>query len=103
MSEYDQSVIIAAIKKTQENIAVVIGVFFALTMCTYFFTYAMLVDKGISGGLWVMGISSLLMLLVLFRLNPVSLFLAKLWLGRREHYKEAFLVMAMNDDGLNGG
>jgi len=45
-----------------------------------------------------MGISSLLMLLVLFRLNPVSLFLAKLWLGRREHYKEAFVVMAVNDD-----
>ncbi|MDQ6996374.1 MAG: hypothetical protein Q9M82_02810, partial [Mariprofundus sp.] len=61
MPDNDQSMIIESIKKTQENIAVVIGVVFTLTMCVYFFTYAMLVDKGLSGGLWVMGLSSLAM------------------------------------------
>ena len=81
MSSPDREESIATIKKTQENIAVVIGTIFALTMCVYFFTYAMLVDKGLSGGLWTMGISSVLMLLILIYLKPVSFFLTRLWLG----------------------
>ena len=80
----------AHIRKVQENIAVAIGVLFALTMSVYFFTYAMLVDKGLSGGLWVMGISSVVMLLILIRLKAVSFALTRLWLGRRPAYREFF-------------
>jgi len=98
MSENDQSIIIESIRKKQENIAVVIGVVFALTMCVYFFTYAMLVDKGLSGALWIMGISSVLMLLTLIKLKPVSFFFARLWLGRRPDYRDAFSVIAATDD-----
>ncbi len=98
MSEHDQSMIIESIRKKQENIAVVIGVVFALTMCVYFFTYAMLVDKGLSGALWIMGISSILMLLGLIKLKPVSFFFAKLWLGRKKDYRDAFSVIAATDD-----
>ncbi len=98
MPENDQSIIIESIRKKQENIAVVIGVVFALTMCVYFFTYAMLVDKGLSGALWIMGISSVLMLLALIKLKPVSFFFAKLWLGRKKDYRDAFSVIAATDD-----
>ena len=98
MSEHDQSMIIESIRKKQENIAVVIGVVFALTMCVYFFTYAMLVDKGLSGALWIMGISSILMLLALIKLKPISFFFAKLWLGRKKDYRDAFSVIAAMDD-----
>jgi len=98
MPENDQSIIIESIRKKQENIAVVIGVVFALTMCVYFFTYAMLVDKGLSGALWIMGISSVLMLLTLIKLKPVSFFFARLWLGRRPDYRDAFTVIAAADD-----
>ncbi len=97
MPENDQSVIIESIKKKQENIAVVIGVVFALTMCVYFFTYAMLVDKGLSGPLWLMGLSSIAMLLVLIKLKPVSFFFARLWLARRPNYSDAFTVIAATD------
>ncbi len=97
MSENDQAGIIESIRKTQENIAVVIGVVFALTMCVYFFTYAMLVDKGMSGALWIMGISSVLMLLALIKLKAVSLFITRLWLGRRPQYREAFSALAADD------
>jgi len=90
--------IIESIRKKQENIAVVIGVVFALTMCVYFFTYAMLVDKGLSGALWIMGISSILMLLALIKLKPISFFFAKLWLGRKKDYRDAFSVIAATDD-----
>jgi len=97
MPDNDQSVIIESIKKKQENIAVVIGVVFALTMCVYFFTYAMLVDKGLSGPLWLMGLSSIAMLLVLIKLKPVSFFFARLWLARRPNYSDAFAVIAAAD------
>ncbi|MDQ6981648.1 MAG: hypothetical protein Q9M08_01395 [Mariprofundus sp.] len=98
MPENDQSMIIESIRKKQENIAVVIGVVFALTMCVYFFTYAMLVDKGLSGALWIMGLSSVAMLLTLIKLKPVSFFFARLWLGRREDYRDAFSVIAATND-----
>jgi len=98
MTEIDQSVIIESIRKKQENIAVGIGVVFALTLCVYFFTYAMLVDKGLSGALWMMGGSSLLMLLALIKLKPVSFFFARLWLGRRPLYRDAFAMIAATND-----
>jgi len=98
MTANDQSVIIELIRKKQENISVVIGVVFALTLCVFFFTYAMLVDKGLSGELWMMGLSSVAMLLVLIKLKPVSFFFARLWLGRRPHYSDAFTVIAATDD-----
>jgi len=98
MTENDQTVMIESIKKKQENIAVVIGVVFALTMCIYFFTYAMLVDKGLSGALWLMGISSLLMLLALIKLQRISFFIVRLWLGRRPLYRDALAVLAAADE-----
>jgi len=94
----DQTTIMASIKKTQENIAVVIGVVFTVTMCIYFFTYAMLVDKGLSGALWMMGMSSIAMLLALIRLKAVSFFFTRLWLGRRPHYKDAFSSISATDN-----
>ncbi|TLS66976.1 hypothetical protein FE236_04095 [Mariprofundus erugo] len=90
MSSHDTTDAITTIRKKQENIAVVIGVAFTLTLCIYFFTYAMLVDKGNSVGLWLMGISSLLMLLTLIYLKQVSFFMARLWLGRKPELREAF-------------
>ena len=97
MSSPDREEAIARIKKTQENIAVVIGTIFALTMCVYFFTYAMLVDKGISGGLWIMGISSIVMLLILIKLKSVSFFLTRLWLGRRAELRDTFANLTAAD------
>ena len=88
MSSLQRAEALEKIKKTQENIAVVIGSVFALTMCVYFFTYAMLVDKGLSAGLWAQGISSCVMLLILFRLKQVSFFIARLWLSRRAELRD---------------
>jgi len=94
MSSNDPSITIASITRKQENIAVVIGVIFALTLCTFFFTYAMLVDKGYSGALWLMGSSSILMLLTLIYLKQVSFFLTRLWLGRKPAYREVIASMS---------
>lgn len=97
MSNYDSTDAVTTIRKKQENIAVVIGVVFALTLCIYFFTYAMLVDKGNSGGLWLMGTSSMLMLLALIYLKQVSFFIARLWLGRRPELRQTFASLNATD------
>ncbi|HCS13267.1 MAG: hypothetical protein COS82_02185 [Zetaproteobacteria bacterium CG06_land_8_20_14_3_00_59_53] len=97
MSNTQRAESIAHIKKVQENVAVTIGTIFALTMCTYFFTYAMLVDKGLSGALWMMGLSSVAMLLVLIKLKAVSFFLTRLWLGRRAGLRDTFATLTAAD------
>jgi len=94
----DQTMIIQSIRKIQENIAVGIGVMFTLTMCVYFFTYSILVNKGLSGALWMMAISSMVMLLILFRLKPVSFFFTRLWLGHRANYRDAFSLISETDN-----
>lgn len=78
------------IHKAQENIAVAIGTVFTLILCIYFFTYAMLVDKGLYGLLWAQGLSALAMLLMLIRLKSVSFFITRLWLGRKAELQAAF-------------
>ncbi len=85
------------IKKTQENIAVIIGTIFTLTLCVYFFTYAMLVDKGLYGLLWAQGLSALAMLLALIYLKHVSFFFTRLWLGRRAEFRDTFAGLNVSD------
>lgn len=97
MSSTDRDEAIARIKKTQENVAVIIGTFFTLTMCIYFFTYAMLVDKGLSGALWAMGLSAVGMLLVLIKLKAVSFFITRLFLGRRAELRDTFARLTAAD------
>jgi len=93
MAQPNQSDIREKIKKVQENIAVAIGTVFTLTLCIYFFTYAMLVDKGLSGMLWAQGLSAIAMLLVLIYLKQVSFLCARLWLGRKPEYRDALAAM----------
>ncbi len=78
---------IERVRKIQENIAVVIGVIIALTLSVYFFTYAMLVDKGLTDLLWAQGISAVIMVLILIYLKPISLAITRLWLRRRPEYR----------------
>lgn len=79
----------ARFKKVQENIAVVIGTIIALTLCVYFFTYAMLVDKGLSDMLWAQGLSAIAMVLILIYLKQVSFLLARLWLGNQPESEDS--------------
>ncbi len=78
----------ARIQRWQENIAVGIGAFIGITLSVYFFTYAMLVDKGLSGWLWFEFISAILFVLILFRLRQVSRLIVRLTLGRKSPFRE---------------
>jgi len=92
MSEQEQ--IVAKIRRIQENIAVVLGVIIALTMSIYFFTYAMLVDKGLTGLLWAQGLSAIGMLLILFYLQPVAFIITRFLLSSKSEYQEAFKALS---------
>jgi len=97
MTHAQASEALERIKKSQENIAVVIGTIFTLTLCVYFFTYAMLVDKGLYGLLWAQGLSALAMLLALIYLKHVSFFFTRLWLGRRAELRDTFAGLNASD------
>ncbi len=90
----NQPEIIESIRKKQENIALTIGVTLAMTLSVYFFTYALVTDKGLTNVLWLMGISSIVIVVMLFRLQSVSFFVARLWLARRPGYREVFASMS---------
>ncbi|HXH71897.1 MAG TPA: hypothetical protein VNI58_03675 [Mariprofundaceae bacterium] len=97
MAEQDKAEAIRGIRKTQENFAVGIGFVIALTLSVYFFTYAMLTDKGLHSLLWFQAISTLVMVYMLIRLKRISFFCARLLLGRRAKYREALAGMTIAD------
>ena len=96
MSDQPQQ-LISSLKKTQENIAVGLGVIIGLTLSIYFFTYAMLVDKGLQGMLWTQGLSAIAMVLILIYLKQVSFLLARLWLSRKAEYRDALASVSLKD------
>ncbi|RMG91346.1 MAG: hypothetical protein D6703_05250 [Zetaproteobacteria bacterium] len=87
MKDEERQKKIERVRRTQENIAVFIGVVIALTLSVYFFTYAMLVDKGLTGLLWAQAISAVAMVLILIYLKPISLAITRLWLRRKPAYR----------------
>lgn len=99
MSEQQRQQAMERLKKVQENIAVGLGVIIGLTLSVYFFTYAMLVDKGLTGALWLQGISAIVMVLVLIYLRQVSFLLARLWLGRKAELRPLLNNITLGDLG----
>jgi hypothetical protein len=88
MSNIDQKAALARIRKMQETVAVVIGSIVVVIMCGYFFSYAQLADRGMSGALWAMGASTIVLVLILFKLKQVSFFFTRLWLGRHAELRD---------------
>lgn len=89
--------VIEKIRKTHENIAVVIGFLVGCVLSAYFFTFSMFVDQGRSGLLWFQGISSILMVLLLYKLKHVAFFFTRLWLGRRREYRAVLSSLSVAD------
>lgn len=56
-------------------------------MILYFFTYATLIDHGLTGFLFFEIVTSILFLMALIFLNPLSFALVKLMYGRRQPYQ----------------
>jgi hypothetical protein len=97
MTDQDRAGLIQAIKKTQENIAITIGIIVIFILLFYFFTYAQLATAGWTGLLWVEGFTSLLLVYVLFRLGPIAFFFTRLLLGHRTRYREVLATLTRAD------
>ena len=97
MSRNHSSNPLETIRKTRENIAVVLGTIISLVLCVYFFTYGTLVDSSMTGLFWVEAISAIPMVLALVYLKQVSFFLTRLWLGRRPECRETLASMTASD------
>ena len=97
MTDQDRAALIRAIKKTQENIAIAIGITVVLILLVFFFSYAQLADRGLTDLLWLQGFTALLLVFVLFRLGPIAFFCTRLLLGRRARYREVLASITRAD------
>ena len=97
MADQERTEIIRRIKKTQENIGITIGIIVIFILLFYFFTYPHLVTDGKIGLSYVEAVTTLLWVLVLYRLGPISFFLTRLWLGRRAAYREVLSTITRAD------
>ena len=73
------------------------GFVIAITLSVYFFTYAMLTDKGLHRLLWFQAISTVVMVFMLIKLKSISFFCARILLGRRAKYREVLASMTLAD------
>ena len=84
----DQLEIIKKIQNTQNNIKVFTAVPMGVLMILYFFSYATLIDNGLTGFLFFEIVTTVLFVLALIFLNPLSFFVVRLLYGSREPYKD---------------
>lgn len=94
----DQLAIIKKIQNTQNNIKIFTAVPMGVLMIGYFFSYATLIDHGLTGFLFFEIISSILFVLAFIFLNPLSFFAVRLIYGNREPY--ASLLVKLSPDIL---
>ncbi len=97
MSTMDREAALARIKKAQETVAVVIGTTVVVILLVYFFVYAQLADRGFVVAFWAMLASILLWVLVLFKLKPISFFIARLWLVRHPELRDTLAGLRAAD------
>ena len=101
MSKQETLYAIRRIKKTHENLVVVIGVLIGMLLLIYFFTFAMFVDKASTGWVWFQIITTILMALMLVFLKKVGFFLTRQLLGRKPDCRSIFAVLRTADLALD--
>lgn len=100
MSQHENE--IAAIERLQNilgNIKVITGIAIGTVLLLYFFSYAMLVDQGMSGALWFEVVTTVLCVLGLVYLNSVAFFMLKTLYQRRKQYRDVFPVLTAGNIG----
>lgn len=83
--------------KTQNAIATTLAITMGTLMVTYFFTFAMLIDKGYHGALWLEALSTLLFIIAFFYLNPLAFAIVRLIHGRRRPYADLLRRLTPRD------
>lgn len=91
--------LIQAIQNTQRRIAITIGIIMGVTLSTYFFTFAMLIDRGITGMLVFEAVSSVLFIVAYIFLNRISFAVTRLRYQRSRPHDE--LIQQMKPGDIN--
>ncbi|MFQ5487518.1 MAG: hypothetical protein ACE5ET_03610 [Gammaproteobacteria bacterium] len=87
--------------KIQNTIATTLAITMGTLMVTYFFTFAMLIDKGYHGALLLEVITSILFIIAFFFLNQLSFRIIRLIYGQRKPYAELLRQLTPCDAGLS--
>ena len=70
--------ILIRLKRAHENAVIFLGVGIGVVLLGYFFTYAMLTDKGNATVLWFEGISTVVMAWILIKIKYFALLLIRM-------------------------
>jgi hypothetical protein len=97
MSSPSPADVVRAVKSAHARIVTVTGVVIGITLVLYFFSFAQLIDRGYTGMVWFLVISSVVMVLVLCLLKRFSFALLKLFYGRRAAYRPLLSVIRAAD------
>ncbi len=85
------------IQKTQNIIATTVAITMGTLMVSYFFTFAMLIDKGHRGALLVELITTLLFIVAFFFLNRLAFAITRLYYGRRQPHARLLARLSAAD------
>ena len=85
------------IKKTHERIAIIAGVIMGVALSSYFFTFAMLIDRDATAALWFQIITSVLFVFGLIFLKRLAFFLTKILLGMNSDCRRLLKGMSVAD------
>ena len=99
MTQQHDITTIERLQTIQGNIKVYTGITIGTLMLLYFFSYAMLVDKGMTGALMFELITAILFVLALIYLNQVSFFILKRLYQRRKPYRALFRYLTAKNIG----
>ncbi|HHH36280.1 MAG TPA: hypothetical protein ENK48_05560 [Gammaproteobacteria bacterium] len=99
MSSDEQEILQALrrIQKTQNTIATTMAIAMGTLMVTYFFTFAMLIDRGRHGMLLVELITTLLFIVAFFFLNRLAFVLTRLRYARRQPHARLMKMLSPSD------
>jgi hypothetical protein len=99
MTQQEDIAAIERLQNIQSNIKVYAGISMGMLLILYFFSYAMLVDKGMTGALMFELITAILFVLALIYLNQVSFFVLKRLYRNRKPYRELFHYLTAKNIG----
>ena len=102
METADQSALqaIQRLHKIQNTIGTTLAITMGTLMVIYFFTFALLIDKGYHAALLVEFITSILFIIAFFFLNHLSFRVIRLIYRRRQPYADLLRHLAPRDAGL---
>jgi hypothetical protein len=89
--------IIKKIQKRQNTLSVSIGVAIGVILSAYFFSFAMLIDKGSGAFLAIQGITTIIFVFVLIFLKRVSFFFTRLTLGGNPDIRRVLSQLTVKD------